>query len=232
MTDTARFNRRVAVTLLFTGVPLVLACARAGELVGQESAASKSNARSDRLVRFTDGELMNMLMPRGAVPYGMSVGQPYLLPNDLVAELLSDQRAARLAMEKYGRVQGAAVDYDLTPTRRATEPAVAIASSVAWYTTAAGAETVLADPTMALALHGLRLRTGEIKAETVGQQSRTFRGFRDGDSPDLAAYVVLFRRSNLVAAVVVVVPASTDDGGRLATKLARQQALIPMPVAR
>jgi hypothetical protein len=108
---------------------------------------------------------------------------------------------------------------------------VTVISTVSWYNTAEGAESVIADPTMELVLFGLGLQTAEIQGPRIAQQSRIFRGFRDGDQPDLAAYVAFFRRLNLIGAVVVVVPAATDDGGRLAIDLARKQAAIPLPAA-
>jgi hypothetical protein len=195
-------------------------------LLSGDSSSGAAPARQER--HFTESELKNLLLPRGMVPAGLAGGESFLVPNDMVAALLPDPAAARTAMETTGRVQGAAIGYEQGSTRRAGEQVFAVASSVSWYNTSAGAEAVISDPTMELALHGLGLKTAEIEGRRIGQESRIFRGFRDGDRPDLAAYVVLFRRVNLIGAVVVVVPATTDDGGRLALDLARKQAAIPM----
>lgn len=192
-------------------------------------APSESAAEVVAVRRFTDDALDELLLPRGAAPRGLIGSEPFLVPNELVARLLPDPERARIALEKFGRIQGAAVEYTLPAAPRASEPAVAVTSTVSWYASVAGAEAVIADPTMEFVLHGLGLTTAEIKSERVAEQSRAFRGFRDGDSPDLAAYIVLFRRQNLIGSVVVVVPAATDDGGRLALSLARRQAALPLP---
>jgi hypothetical protein len=181
--------------------------------------------------RYTDSEIKNLILPRGSVPAGLTSSEAFLLSNETVASLLDDPGAARLSMERAGRVQGAAREFDLQSGPRAGEKVVTVISTVSWYNTAEGAESVIADPTMELVLYGLGLQTAEIQGPRIGQQSRVFRGFRDGDQPDLAAYVALFRRLNLIGAVVVVVPAATDDGGRLAIDLARKQAAIPLPSA-
>jgi hypothetical protein len=101
---------------------------------------------------------------------------------------------------------------------------VAVSSSVSYYKTVAGAQAVITDPTMELVIHRFGLHTAEISMDSIAHESRAFRGFRDGDGPDLAAYLILFRRDNVIGAVMVVVPAATDDGGKLAINLARRQA--------
>lgn len=174
--------------------------------------------------QYTDAELRNLLLPLGAVPVGLAQVGEYLTPNQYVATFFDDQDAAMRAMIESGRVQGAAVDYRLRGAPRATEQVVAVSSSVSFYRTVAGAQAVIADPTMELVIHRFGLHTAEISMERIGHESRAFRGFRDGDGPDLAAYLILFRRDNVIGAVMVIVPAATDDGGKLAMNLARRQA--------
>jgi hypothetical protein len=201
--------------------------ARAREVVQPEVGAQADNAR-----RFTDGEMPEMLLPLGAVPNRLAPVGQNLLPNDAVAAFFPNRAQALSAMEKFGRIQGAVAQYRVPAPPRVSEQALAVSSSVAWYTTVAGAQSVIADPTMELALHHFGLDAAEIKADRVGQESRMFRGFRDGEGPDSAAYLVLFRRQNTIGAVVVVVPSAGDDGGKLALSLARRQAELPLPPGR
>jgi hypothetical protein len=174
--------------------------------------------------QYTDAELKNLLLPLGAIPLGLAPAGDYLTPNEFVSTFFDDQEAALRAMAESGRVQGAAVDYRLRGQQRANEQVVAISSSVSYYKTVAGAQAVITDPTMELVIHRFGLHTAEIAVERIAHEARAFRGFRDGDGPDLAAYLVLFRKDNVIGAVMVVVPAATDDGGKLAMNLARRQA--------
>jgi hypothetical protein len=95
---------------------------------------------------------------------------------------------------------------------------------VSYYKTVAGAQAVITDPTMELVIHRFGLHTAEISVDKIASEARAFRGFRDGDGPELAAYLILFRKENVIGAVMVVLPAATDDGGKLAMNLARRQA--------
>ena len=189
-------------------------------------------AAHDQALAFVDDKLTNLLLPRGAVPVGLTHAEEYLLPNEAVARFFPDPPAAVQRMETAGRVQGAVAHYGLKAgPRRAAEPAVAVSASVAWYRTVAGAQAVLVDPTLVFVVHRLGLDAAEITAPTLSEASRTFRGYRDGDGPELAAYLTLVRRENVIGAVLVVVPAATDDGGALALSLARRQASIPLTAA-
>jgi hypothetical protein len=234
MTRHITATRSTLVLLLLCAAVAAMACSNRS----RDSLLSKTGmndttrgADGEGAQRFSDRELPDLLLPRGAVPAGLAPSDPFLIPNEIVAQMLPDAEAGRRAMEKYGRVQGAAMEYELPGQPRATEPAVAVISAVSWYSTVAGAQTVIEDPTMELALHGLGLTSGELKTERVGQQTRMFRGFRDGDDPDRAAYIVLFRRQNTIGTVVVVVPATSDDGGKLATTLAKKQAQLSLSSA-
>ena len=197
-----------------------------------EWARGTAAAAHDRALTFVDDKLTNLLLPRGAVPVGLTHAEEYLLPNEAVATFFPDPPAAVQRMETAGRVQGAVAHYGLKAgPRRAAEPAVAVSASVAWYRTVAGAQAVLVDPTLVFVVHRLGLDAAEITAPTLSEASRTFRGYRDGDGPELAAYLTLVRRENVIGAVLVVVPAATDDGGALALALARRQASIPLTAA-
>jgi hypothetical protein len=225
---TARRSHRLAALVLALAMLLLAAC-RGGDGQKATSKGAVPDIGSGRPLangvrQFTDAELRNLLLPAGAVPVGLAPAGDYLIPNQLVATFFEDQEAALRSMAESGRVQGAAADYKLRSTPRATEQAVAISSSVSYYKTAAGAQAVITDPTMELVIHRFGLHTAEINVDKIAQESRAFRGFRDGDGPDLAAYLILFRRENVIGAVVVVVPAATDDGGKLALNLARRQA--------
>lgn len=220
-TSRALVTAALAMTLITVGV----ACQR----IGRES-AQRAPATPVGVVRYVpERNLPNLLLPLGAVPPSLSSTGDYLLPNEIVARFFPDPEAALRAMSRYGRVQGAGVDYSLRASPRAGEQALHITSTVALYSSAAGAEAVLQDPTLELVLHRFGLTASEIKVDRFAHGARAFRGYRDGDDPDTAAYLVLFRRDNLIGAVVVVVPAATDDGGRLAVSLARRQAALPLP---
>ena len=129
-------------------------------------------------------------------------------------------------MLESGRAHGAFAEYHLDAAPQATEQALQVASSTPWYQTVAGAQAVMRDPTVELVIHQLGLRSSEITKERVGEESRVFRGFRERDGPNWVAYMVLFRRQNVIGAVVAVVPNTNDDGGRLAMSLARRQAAV------
>jgi hypothetical protein len=229
----SRLSRRrlLRVALLSGGAAALAACSGNGS--ADTSAKSEGATDARRPVagarQFADSELRDLLLPRGAVPLGLTPSGEYLLPNEEVAKFFPNPRNALGAMQESGRMQGAAADYVLPGTARANEQAVAVSSSVSWYRTAAAARSVILDPSMELVIHRFGLNAAEIEGEPVGQESRVFRGYRDGDGPDLAAYLVLFRRENLIGAIVLVMPSTTDDGGKLATTLARRQALIPLP---
>ena len=227
-----RSHDRAIATIVLPAVLLCIALASTG-CGGWDSKPAAANeagaAGANYTRRFTDSDLGMQLLQRGAVPTGLVGSQSFLMPNDVVAKLLPDERTARESMEKFGRVQGAAVDYRLAGQPRASEQVVAIVSTVSWYSTIGGAQSVVADPTMELALQGFGFNTSEISADKIAQQSRAFRGLRAGDTPDLASYVVVYRRDNLIGVVVVVVRTATDDGGRLAMNLARRQANLPLP---
>jgi hypothetical protein len=231
MTDHPVAARTLLLTALIAcAVVGMVACGSGSDLKARarDVAAPDGSARSDGARRYADGELAGLLVPLGAVPPSLTpVGQS-LMPNDAVAAFFPNRAQALSAMEKFGRIQGMVAQYRVPAPPRASEQAVEASSSVAWYTTVAGAQAVIADPTMELALHHFGLDAAEIKAERVGQESRMFRGFRDGMGPDFAAYLVLFRRENTIGAVMVVVPALSDDGGRLAQSLARRQASLPL----
>lgn len=228
--------RFVSALLLMLCAALLAGCgvigggSKAPESKGRAKGAEKSGA-VDGALQFADARLRNLLLPTGAVPIGLAPAGDYLLPNDYVATFFSDQEAALRAMSEAGRMQGAAADYRLRSTPRASEEAVAVSSTISWYKTVAGAQAVLKDPTMELVIHRLGLNAAEINLDKIGQESRAFRGFRDGDGPGLAAYLMLFRRDNVIGAVLVVVPAATDDGGKLALTLARRQADVSLSAA-
>lgn len=224
--------RLLALVLLACSALGLVACT-GGDSAGSgkdrtgESAGTRAAGSSAR--QFNDSQLPNMLLPRAAVPLGLAPTAQSLLPNEYVAEFFPDQEAAKRAMAQTGRMQGATADYRLPSAPRASERAVAVSSSVSWYKSVAGAQGVIKDPTMELVIHRFGLTVGEIEMEKVAQESRVFRGFRDGDGPDLAAYLVLFRKENIVGVVVVVVPNGTDDSGKLALNLAQRQASLPFP---
>lgn len=58
----------------------------------------------------------------------------------------------------------------------------------------------------------------------MAEESRAFRGYREGEAADHVAYLLVFRGANLIGSIVVIEPARNDDGSRLALKLARRQA--------
>jgi hypothetical protein len=215
----------MTATLAVTLAALGAACRGGGRSAAQGAATPVG------VVRYVpERNLPNLLLPLGAVPPSLAPGGAYLLPNEVVATFFPDPQAALRAMSNYGRVQGAGADYSLRTSPRAGEQALHVTSTVALYSSPAGAEAVLQDPSMELVLHRFGLTASEIKVDRFAHGARAFRGYRDGDDPDTAAYLVLFRRDNLIGAVVVVVPAATDDGGRLAVSLARRQAALPLPV--
>lgn len=213
------------VALVTVAALSVTACLGGGDNKPGTSGLDIGSARVQGGVRqFTDAELKNLLLPVSAVPLGLAPAGDYLTPNDFVATFFDDKEAAKSAMTESGRVQGAAIDYRLRGSPRASEQVVAVSSSVSFYKTVAGAQAVITDPTMELVIHRFGLRTAEISVDRIASEARAFRGFRDGDGPELATYLVLFRKDNIVGAVMVVLPAATDDGGKLAMNLARRQA--------
>lgn len=175
-------------------------------------------------LQYDNLKLFELLLPAGSLPSSLARVASYLMPNRDVAAFFPDQEAAMRSMTSAGRVQGAAIDYRLAVAARAAEKVVAVSSSASWYTTTAGAHGVILDPTLELVIHRFGLHTAEIRLDRVGEESRAFRGYRDGEGPDIAAYLVLFRKQNVIGAVVVLVPAATDDGGRTALVLAQRQA--------
>ena len=184
-------------------------------------------ARAGEL-RLTNVDLYAMLLPTAAVPVWLYGEGEYPLPNEEVARYFVDSVAAERAMTRTGRMNGAAVDYRLPGTPRESERAVLVISSVAWYSTVAGAEDVIQDPTLPLVIHRFGLHTAEVSLAKVGEESRTFRGYRDGDDPNRAAYLIVFRKANIIGTVVVVMSEHRDDGGELVGLLAhKQQALLP-----
>jgi hypothetical protein len=217
---------RVAALIAVAGLSLAACSLGRDGSKNPETAAGLDvgSERQGRTHQFTDAQLKNQLLPLGAVPIGLAPAGDYLTPNDFVATFFDDQESAKSAMAESGRVQGAAADYRLRGTPRASEQVVAVSSSVSYYKTVAGAQAVITDPTMELVIHRFGLRTAEIEVDRIANESRAFRGFRDGDGPDLAAYLILYRKDNIIGAVMVVVPAATDDGGKLAMNLARRQA--------
>jgi hypothetical protein len=184
-------------------------------------------ARASEL-RLTNVDLYAMLLPTAAVPVWLYGEGEYPLPNEEVARYFVDAVAAERAMTLTGRMNGAAVDYRLPGTPREAERAVLVISSVAWYSTNAGAEDVVQDPTLPLVIHRFGLHTAEVKLTSIGEDSRAFRGYRDGDDPNRAAYLIVFRKANIIGTVVVVMSEHRDDGGELVGLLAhKQQALLP-----
>ncbi len=175
-------------------------------------------------LQFDSLKLFETLLPAGSLPASLSRERSYLVSNREVAAFFPDPEAAMRSMTTAGRVQGAAVDYRLVSAPRAAERLIAVSSSASWYRSSAGARGVIQDPTMELVIHRFGLHTAEVRMDRVGEESRAFRGFRDGDAPDFAAYLVLFRKMNVIGAVVVVVPATSDDGGRMALAFAQRQA--------
>jgi hypothetical protein len=188
---------------------------------GVSELASPTPAPGER--QFTSLDLFGLLLPAGAVPVWLRQDRKYLLSNQDVARFFPDPTAAERAMAAAGRVEGAAVDYRMPGTPTASERAVAVSSSAAWYGTVAGAQRVMRDPTMELVIHRFGLHTAEISLATIGDESRAFRGYRDGDGPDMAAYLILFRKANVIGAVVVVMAGHSDDTGELVALLAHKQ---------
>lgn len=168
--------------------------------------------------------LRGRLLPRDAVPARLVPAAASLLPNEEAARYFPDPAAALRAMEAAERVGGALADYRLPFAPDAADQAVAVISSVALYRTAAAAQNVVADPTLALVVESLGLHVTEIATEQVGDASHTFRGSRAGDGPDRITYVVVFQHGEAVGTVIVAVPTGADDGGRLALELAQRQA--------
>jgi hypothetical protein len=198
-----------------------------GKLFGRKADARPGASQG----RIADRDLPRLLLANNAMPAGFVPAGTYLLPNEEVAKFFLDPDAAARSMNERGRMQGVVADFRLGGVPRASQSALAISSSVAWYGTAAGAEATIVDPTMELVIHRLGVEAGEIRLSTVGQESRAFRGIRKGDGADWISYMVLFRRDNMVSALVVVVSAANDDGGRLALQLAQRQAVLPIPEA-
>lgn len=233
---TRSFAARPALALLLAlGVAAGAACSDTPDAVTsvrERAARIEGGDPPERRARqFRDADLYNLLLPRGAVPASLTPSDRFLLSNEAVAQLLPEQVGARAAMERLGRVQGAGLEFRAPARPPAGQSALAIGSTVSWYSTVAGAEAVIADPSVELALAGLGLDAGEVPGERVAEQSRTFRGLRRGDAADTAAYVILYRRDNLIGAVVVVMPLVSDDGGKLAAILARRQASLPLRAA-
>jgi hypothetical protein len=154
---------------------------------------------------LTERELQRHLLPHTAVSTRLVPAGETFLPNEL---------------------GGAVVEYLPPVPRTVSEGPVAVTSSVALYQTAAGAGEVIADPSLESTLAGLGLRVAEAgtERERVGDESRMFRGMRDGDGPHLTSYVVTFLKDAAIGTVVVTIPATADDGGRLALDLAQRQA--------
>ena len=229
--------RRLVTLMLALGALCAAGCGVIGggtaknTSAGGKSATPVRAAGIDGPLQFADAKLKNLLLPRGAVPVGLTQAEEVLLSNDDVATFFPDAQAALQKMTESGRMKGGVAHYSLRSAPRASEPALAVSSSVAWYKTVAGAQSVIADPTMELVIHRLGLTAAEISMERVGQESRAFRGYRDGDDPDRAAYLLLFRKENVIGAVLVVVPSASDDGGKLALNLARRQAGVQLTSA-
>jgi hypothetical protein len=178
--------------------------------------------------RLPNVDLFSLLLPIGAIPVWLNPSGEYPLPNEEVARYFDDAMAAQRAMVVAGRVEGAAAEYRLPSAPQASERAVLVVSTVAWYTTDAGAQSVIQDPTMALVIHRFGLHTAEITLPRIGAESRAFRGFRVGDDPERAAYLLVFRKGNITGTVVVVMSERNDDSGELAGLLAhKQHNLLP-----
>ncbi len=173
---------------------------------------------------YTESQLLRMLLPRAAVPTRLRREGEYLLPNETAAAYFGDANAALLAMAEVERMQGAAVEYRLPARPTGSEPVIAVSSTVSWYRRDSGAQAVMRQGMVEPLMPLLRLHAGEIRLETVAEESRAFRGYREGEAADHVAYLIVFRRANLIGCVVVIEPARNDDGGRLALKLARRQA--------
>ncbi len=178
---------------------------------------------------YTDAQLLRMLLPRAAVPARLRREAEYLLPNELAATFFGDAESALRAMTEVERVQGAAVEYRLPSQPAGSEPVLAVFSTMSWYRHETGARTVMGQGMVEPLMPLLRLHAGEIRLESVAEESRAFRGYREGEDSDHVAYLIVFRRANLIGSVVVLVPARNDDGGRLAVKLARRQAELLGP---
>lgn len=213
-----RWGHLSVVVLGLVGLLLANGCGRPayGRLDQRDADASP----------YTDTQLLGMLLPRAAVPVRLSRQAEYLLPNETAATYFGDAESALRAMAELERVQGAAVDYRLPSQPASNEPVLAVSSTVSWYRQEAGARAVMQQGMVEPLMPLLRLHAGEIRLQTVAEESRAFRGYREGEDADHVAYLIVFRRANLIGSVVVVVPARNDDGGRLALKLARRQAAL------
>ncbi len=210
--------RRLPVALL--GAVSVLLLGGCGTAYGRLDGAATGAAT------YTDAQLLRMLLPRAAVPARLQREAEYLLPNETAATFFGDVASALRAMAEVERVQGAAVDYRLPSQPAGSEPVVAVSSTVSWYRQEAGAQAVMRQGMVEPLMPLLRLHAGEIRLEGVAEESRAFRGYREGETTDHVAYLIVFRRANLIGSVVVIEPARNDDGGRLALKLARRQAAL------
>jgi hypothetical protein len=207
---------RLLVTLL--GLAAILALGGCGTAYGRLDRAAAD------ATTYTDSQLLRMLLPRAAVPARLRREEEHLLPNETAAAYFGDVEAALHAMAEVERVQGAAVEYRLPAQPTSSEPVIAVSSTVSWYRRDSGAQAVMQQGMVEPLIPLLRLHAGEIRLETVAEESRAFRGYREGEAADHVAYLIVFRRANLIGCVVVIEPARNDDGGRLAVKLARRQA--------
>ena len=217
-----RSARPLAAVIL---VGLVLAAVACGSDKPQ-TRAPKAGGAAPGVRQFEEAHLPGLLLPAKSLPAGMVSVADFLLSNQDVAQFFPDPEHALRSMVESGRGHGAFAEYHLDGAPGATEQALQVASSTSWYQTVAGAQAVMRDPTVELVIHQLGLRSSEISKERVGEESRVFRGFRERDGPNWVAYMVLFRRQNVIGAVVAVVPNTNDDGGRLAMSLARRQAAV------
>ena len=197
-----------------------------GLLTGITAGASPTLA--PRVRQPSDSDLFNVLLPAGAVPSGLRHDLTFPLPNEEVARFFPDPAAAQRAMMAAGRVEGVGVDYRVPGRASASTRALVISSSAARYTSVDGAKGVLQNPTMELVIHRFGLNTAEITLARVGEESRAFRGYRDIDGPNRAAYLLIFRKANVIGAVVVVMTDHNDDIGELVSLLAQKQyGLMP-----
>ena len=212
---TARFGVIVA-TLALTRV----ACGSFDRSASQPTTQNLSRPTRD----YADYDLLQLLLPHTVMPDGLQLLDQTLTSNEYVASLFAAPALAAAAMTESGRVNGAVAQYERETPAGPADPAVAVSSSLSWYRSVDGAQAVMRDPTMELVIHQFGLRTSELPKQRIAEESRIFRGFRDRDGPNLAAYLVLFRRQNLIGAVLVVLPSTIDDGGQLALSLARRQA--------
>ena len=210
-------------------VGLVLAFTGCGG--GTSATAAPKAGAAPTIRQFSEEDLPRMLLPAKALPTGMTLAEDFLLSNEDVSLYFPDPKHAMGSMTETGRAHGAFADYRLDTAAGVAEEALEVSSSMSWYRSIAGAQAVMRDPTVELVIHSLGLRSNEITKERVGEESRVFRGFRERDGPNWVAYMVLFRRQNVIGAVVTIVPNSNDDGGRLVMSLARRQAAVSIPGA-